>query len=185
MPDNAMPATDSTVLAPGLGRQLVWLVLTVLVVVFDQATKYIADEVLSYARPVEILPVFDLMLVYNKGAAFSFLSEAGGWQRWFFTALSAGVSVMLVAWLYRLKRHETWVAIGLALILGGALGNLYDRVMFGYVIDFVSLHYSEYYFPAFNVADSAISAGAIMLIIDLVFLSGKDKDDAASEGESS
>ena len=183
MRDSAMIGAGSKGLAAGPGRQLVWLVLTVLVVVFDQATKYIADEVLSYARPVEILPVFDLMLVYNKGAAFSFLSEAGGWQRWFFTVLSAGVSVMLVVWLYRLKRHETWIAIGLALILGGALGNLYDRVMFGYVIDFVSLHYREYYFPAFNVADSAISAGAIMLIIDMVFLSGRYKDDATAGGD--
>lgn len=159
---------------------MIWLVLTALVVIIDQVTKYVADEFLSYARPVEILPVFDLMLVYNKGAAFSFLSEAGGWQRWFFSVLSAGISVVLVVWIYRLQRHETWVAIGVALILGGALGNLYDRVVLGYVIDFVSLHYRDYYFPAFNVADSAITAGAIMLIIDLLFLSGRSTDNAGS-----
>ncbi len=174
-----MLSAGPNVFPPGAGRQLIWLVLTALVVIIDQVTKYVADEFLSYARPVEILPVFDLMLVYNKGAAFSFLSEAGGWQRWFFTVLSAAISVVLVVWIYRLQRHETWVAIGVALILGGALGNLYDRVVLGYVIDFVSLHYRDYYFPAFNVADSAITAGAIMLIIDLLFLSGRNPGNAA------
>ena len=164
------------------GSKLIWLLLTVFVLVIDQSSKYVADEYLSYARPVEILPFFDLLLVYNKGAAFSFLAEAGGWQRWFFAVLATGISIMLLVWMYQLKRHETWLAIALALVLGGALGNLYDRVMLGYVIDFVSLHYAGYYFPAFNAADSAITAGAIMLIIDVLFLSkGQASDSAANE----
>lgn len=146
--------------------QLVWLWLSALVVIIDQITKYVADEYLSYGRAVELLPVFDLTLAYNTGAAFSFLADAGGWQRWFFSVLAGVVSVVLVVWIKRLKPQETWLALALALILGGAVGNLYDRVMLGYVIDFISVHYQHYYFPAFNVADSAISVGAAILILD-------------------
>lgn len=146
--------------------QLVWLWLSALVVIIDQATKYVADEYLSYGRAVELLPVFDLTLAYNTGAAFSFLADAGGWQRWFFAILASIVSVVLVIWIKRLKPQETWLALALALILGGAVGNLYDRVVLGYVIDFISLHYQQHYFPAFNVADSAISVGAAILILD-------------------
>ncbi|MCF7981818.1 MAG: signal peptidase II [Pseudomonadales bacterium] len=149
--------------------QLIWLGLTLLVVLLDQVSKYLADEHLSYAQAVALLPIFDLTLVYNRGAAFSFLADAGGWQRWFFAILAAGVSLVLVVWLQRLKSSETLLAIALAMILGGALGNLYDRVALGYVIDFISVHYKEYYFPAFNFADSAISIGAVLLIIDSLF----------------
>lgn len=160
--------------------QLKWLGLTLLVVLLDQASKYLADEHLSYAQAVALLPIFDLTLVYNRGAAFSFLADAGGWQRWFFAILAAGVSLVLVVWVQRLKSSETLLAIALAMILGGALGNLYDRVVLGYVIDFISVHYKEYYFPAFNFADSAISIGAVLLIIDSLF-HRKTKGDICGE----
>lgn len=163
--------------------RLRWLWLSALVVVFDQFSKQLATAFLDYARPVELLPVFDLTLLHNTGAAFSFLANAGGWQRWFFVLLTSVVSVVLVVWIKRLKTHETWLAIALALVLGGALGNLYDRVVLGYVVDFISVHYQQRYFPAFNLADSAISVGAVMLIIDTFWLSrrqtslGKDNDE--------
>lgn len=149
--------------------KLVWLWLSVLVVVLDQLSKQLATALLDYARPVELLPVFDLTLLHNTGAAFSFLASAGGWQRWLFALLAGAVSVVLVVWIKRLKAHETWLAIALALVLGGALGNLYDRVVLGYVVDFISVHYQQSYFPAFNLADSAITLGAIMLIIDTLW----------------
>ncbi len=157
------------------GSKLIWLGLTLLLVLLDQATKYLAEQHLDYAQPQTLLPVFDLTLVYNKGAAFSFLADAGGWQRWFFALLAAAVSLALVVWIKRLKPNETFLAIALAMILGGALGNLYDRVVLGYVIDFISVHYDRYYFPAFNLADSAICVGAALLIIE-TFVYQKTED---------
>ena len=153
--------------------QLLWLWLTLLVLVLDQLTKYVASASLDYARPVELLPVFDLTLLHNTGAAFSFLASAGGWQRWFFALLAAVMSVVLVVWMKRLKRYENWMGMALALILGGALGNLVDRVIFGYVVDFISVHYQRHYFPAFNLADASITIGAMMLIIDTLWLSAR------------
>lgn len=153
--------------------QLLWLWLTLLVLVLDQLTKYVASASLDYARPVELLPVFDLTLLHNTGAAFSFLASAGGWQRWFFALLAAVMSVVLVVWMKRLKRYEHWMGMALALILGGALGNLVDRVIFGYVVDFISVHYQRHYFPAFNLADASITIGAMMLIIDTLWLSAR------------
>ena len=153
--------------------QLIWLGLSLLIVVLDQVSKYLADEYLSYAQAATVLPVFDLTLLYNKGAAFSFLADAGGWQRWVFAILAAAVSLLLVIWIKRLKPSETLLAIALAMILGGALGNLYDRITLGYVIDFISVHYQQHYFPAFNIADSAISVGAVLLIIDSLMQSKK------------
>lgn len=143
------------------------MLLAVVVVLLDQWTKQLASSQLQYGSPVEILPVFNLMLAHNYGAAFSFLSDAGGWQRWFFTTISFVVSVVLAVWVYRLKAHETLLAIALALILGGAIGNLWDRVLLGYVVDFISVHYQQIYFPAFNIADSAITIGAGLMILDM------------------
>lgn len=157
--------------------KLTWLWLSAVAVILDQLSKQLATAFLDYAKPVELLPVFDLTLQHNFGAAFSFLASAGGWQRWFFALLAAVVSVVLVIWLKRLKAHETWLAIALALVLGGALGNLYDRVVLGYVVDFISVHYQRYYFPAFNLADAAITLGAGMLIIDTIWLSRRTQDD--------
>ena len=112
------------------------------------------------------LPFFNFTLMHNTGAAFSFLADQGGWQRWFFAVLALGVSLVLAVWLSRLKAHETWLALALSLVLGGAIGNLIDRVYYGYVIDFIDVYYNASHWPAFNIADSAISVGAVMLIID-------------------
>ena len=146
--------------------QLRWLVVTLLVLMLDQWTKFLAETQLSYARPVEILPVLNMTLHYNTGAAFSFLADHGGWQRWFFSAIAAGMSVVLLVWLLRLVRTQWLLASSLALILGGALGNLLDRLRLGHVVDFISVHYGGWYFPTFNVADAAISVGAALLILD-------------------
>ena len=154
------------------GSAIIWLWLAALVFVLDIATKQIAEAFLNYGEPVYLLPVLDFTLLYNKGAAFSFLANEGGWQRWFFTAISLVVSIVLIVWLKKLPRTQLWLPIALALILGGALGNLFDRVLFGHVIDFISVHWEKSYFPAFNIADSAITLGAIMMAID-IFLEGK------------
>jgi len=142
-----------------------WLSLTLLVIVLDQVTKLWADNALQLYRPVEVVPFFNLMLAYNPGAAFSFLSDAGGWQRWFFTVLSSVVSVVLVVWLYRLKEQERWMAASLSLILAGAVGNLIDRIAYGHVIDFIDVYYQNHHWPAFNIADSAICIGAVIMIV--------------------
>jgi signal peptidase II len=140
--------------------------LALLVIVLDQGSKAWATAALGYAQQVPVLPFFNLTLHHNTGAAFSFLSDAGGWQRWFFTALAAVVSAALAAWLWRLSRAERVLALGLSLVLGGALGNLVDRLLHGYVVDFISLHYAGHYFPTFNIADAAITVGAGLLILD-------------------
>lgn len=146
---------------------LAWFVLAAVIVLLDQWTKALAVRELVYAQPVEILPVFNLTLHHNSGAAFSFLSDAGGWQRWFFAVISAVVSVLLIVWLTRLSTAQKLMAASLALILGGAIGNLWDRLVLGYVIDFISVHYEHRYFPTFNIADAAISVGATLMLMDM------------------
>ena len=121
---------------------------------------------LHYHEPVNLLPGFNLTLAYNTGAAFSILSEAGAWKRWFFIGLSSLVSTVILVWLTRVPRQRRWLACGLALILGGAVGNLYDRITLGYVVDFIDIYYRDWHWPAFNIADSAITVGAVMLLID-------------------
>ncbi|OEY66650.1 signal peptidase II [Marinobacter sp. X15-166B] len=160
-----MDATMTDVKAGG--SMLRWLWLTALVVIADLTTKALATASLVYAQPVPVMPSFNLTLLHNTGAAFSFLAGAAGWQRWFFIALAVGVSIGLVAWLRTLQRHETWTAVAVALILGGALGNLYDRVMHGYVVDFLHFYWQNHHFPAFNLADVAITVGAAMMILDV------------------
>ena len=152
---------------------LFWLLLAVLVIALDQATKTLATDLLEYGRPVVVMPVLNWTLLHNTGAAFSFLSDAGGWQRWFFTAVSAGVSVLLTVWIFRLDARENLQKLSLSLILGGALGNLWDRVLLGYVVDFIQVHYKDSYFPAFNIADSAITVGAIMLLVYSFFFENR------------
>lgn len=142
-------------------------VVAVLIVVADLGTKWLATHNLTYATPVEVLPFFNLTLLHNTGAAFSFLSQAGGWQRWFFVLLAVVITVVLTVWITRLKASERWLGIALCFVLGGAVGNLYDRVVHGYVVDFLHFHWAGYHFPAFNIADSFITVGAIMLAIDL------------------
>lgn len=154
---------------------LKWLGVSAAVVLVDQLTKQLAEASLVYAQPVAVLPSFNLTLLYNRGAAFSFLSDAGGWQRWFFVSVSLVVSLALAFWLHRLKPQQRLLALALALVLGGALGNLIDRLWLGHVVDFIQLYYSDFYWPAFNVADSAITVGAVLLVWDALFVErGKD-----------
>lgn len=161
--DNAM--TKPAEAAP-MSQPLRWLWLSALVVVLDLGSKALASASLMYGQPLELLPFFNLTLLHNTGAAFSFLADHGGWQRWFFALIAVGASIGLTIWLTRLKASETLLAAALALIIGGALGNLYDRLMYGYVVDFLSFHWNGYYFPAFNLADTAITLGAIALIVE-------------------
>lgn len=144
-----------------------WGYITALVVLLsDQLTKHWASAELVYRQPVPITSWFDLTLAHNAGAAFSFLAGAGGWQRWFFAMVAVLVSAVMVGWLARLGRERRWLGFALGLVLGGGLGNLWDRLALGYVVDFLSVHYHQWYWPAFNVADSAISVGAILLVLD-------------------
>ena len=143
-----------------------WLWLALGVAIADQGSKLLAEHWLGVHEPVAVVPFFNLFLTYNTGAAFSFLRDAGGWQRWLFAALSVGVSVFIVVWLRRIPRDEKWLACALALVLGGAAGNLVDRLFraSGGVVDFIDVYYASWHWPAFNVADSAISIGAVMLL---------------------
>jgi signal peptidase II len=144
-----------------------WLWLSVAVIALDQWTKALVAERFDELDRYVLLPMLELMRLHNEGAAFSFLDDAGGWQRWLFISLGVGVSAGILFWLRRLPaKGQALLAAGLALILGGALGNVVDRVLLGYVIDFIRVHYREHYFPAFNVADSAITIGAALVILD-------------------
>ncbi|SFJ85945.1 signal peptidase II [Methylophaga sulfidovorans] len=145
---------------------LKWLNLSALVIVFDQLSKWWANSALELYQSIAVLPFFNITLAYNHGAAFSFLAAESGWQRWFFSGLAIVVSIILLFWLKRLKTDAKLEAASLALILGGALGNVIDRFVHGYVIDFLDVYYGTYHWPAFNVADSAICIGAILLIFD-------------------
>ncbi|MCV6604719.1 MAG: signal peptidase II [Porticoccaceae bacterium] len=162
-------------------QALPWYLLALVVIVLDQVTKYWAVADLHLYRPVEVTSFFNLTLAYNPGAAFSFLADAGGWQRWFFAALSAGVSVALVIWIAKLSRAERLLAIALGLVLGGAVGNLYDRVVLGQVVDFLDFHWQGSHFPAFNIADSAISVGAVLLVWETLFGNSGKREKAAHE----
>ncbi len=134
------------------------------IVLADQITKIWADRTLELYQTIEVLPVFNIFLAYNYGAAFSFLNFPGGAQRWFFTAISLIVSILLCVWLFRLTLREKWMSLSFALILGGAIGNLIDRAFYGYVVDFIQVHYAQNYFPTFNIADAAITCGAILML---------------------
>jgi signal peptidase II len=151
-------------------RAASWLMLSVLVVVADQLSKaYISKHFLEFEF-VRILPVLDITCMHNVGAAFSFLASASGWQRWVFIGLACIVSIGIVIWLLKLPRgSHSLLTAGLALVLGGALGNVIDRIRLGYVIDFIHFHWDRAYFPAFNVADSAITVGAACLLLDALF----------------
>lgn len=145
---------------------LKWLWLAAAVALLDQATKGLASRYLLLHDAVPVLPSFNLTLMHNSGAAFSFLHDAAGWQRWFFTAIALVVSGVLIAWMRRLQPGQHWVAAALALVIGGAVGNVWDRLTLGYVVDFIQLYYGRWYWPAFNVADSAITVGAVLLLVD-------------------
>jgi len=147
------------------GRQTRWLWLSALVVALDQGTKWMAEAALDPYLPVPLVPSLNLTLMYNEGAAFSFLAGAGGWQRWFFAGLATLVTIALGVWLHRLKATERMTAIGIALVIGGAVGNLIDRIRTGRVVDFIDVYYADWHWPAFNLADSAITLGVALLLV--------------------
>jgi len=151
----------------------VWL--SALVISLDQASKWIVSSLFSLHETLVVMPYFNLTLAHNYGAAFSFLAGAGGWQRWFFIGLSLVISVALVVWLKKLSSHAKLEAVSISLILGGAIGNVIDRIYFGYVIDFLDVYYGTYHWPVFNIADSAICIGAGLLILDS-FISKAEPD---------
>jgi signal peptidase II len=146
------------------GWRLWWLML--LVLVLDQVTKQLVIANMQLFDSIELLPVFNLTYVRNYGAAFSFLSDAGGWQRWFFTLIAVVISIVLAIWLARSNKTQLKLNLALVLVLAGAIGNLIDRSLYGYVIDFLHLYYQNWHYPAFNIADSAICIGAALLIWD-------------------
>lgn len=154
-------------------RNLRWLWLSAVVLALDLWTKSLAENALELYQRIEVLPFFNFTLAYNSGAAFSFLADAGGWQRWFFALVALVATLVITAWLLRL-RAERMVALALSLILGGAVGNLWDRLTLGHVVDFLDFHWAGYHFPAFNIADSAITVGAILLMLDM-FLTRKQQ----------
>jgi len=160
-----------TVTVPAIrGRSSPWLLLSATIVVVDQLTKAYITRHFGVFEFTSVLPILDITRLHNVGAAFSFLASASGWQRWLFIALALGVSIAITAWLVRLPRGgRTLLAGGLALVLGGAVGNVIDRIRLGYVIDFIHFHWDQAYFPAFNVADSAITVGAACLLLDALF----------------
>lgn len=142
-------------------------ILSILIIVIDQLTKAWIVHSFAYLETLTLLPVFQITHVYNYGAAFSFLSDQSGWQRWFFVSISSIAAIFLTVWMWRTPSDKKWLLSALSLILGGAVGNLIDRATLGYVVDFISVHYEQHYFPAFNVADSAITVGAILLFLDM------------------
>jgi signal peptidase II len=143
-----------------------WVWLSIVIMIIDQVTKFYISQQFELYESIQVIPGINFTYVHNTGAAFSFLSDAGGWQRWLFISLSSGISILLIFWLKKQPSTGIWLAIALALILGGAVGNLIDRIFLSYVIDFVDVYYDKWHWPVFNVADSAISIGVVMLIID-------------------
>ena len=166
---NSESHESSSLFLRALSNPWLGFLLAAVVIWVDQYTKALASAELQYRVPVEITSWFDLMLAHNTGAAFSFLATAGGWQRWFLAGVALAVSLVVAVWLTRLKRSELMLGIALGLVLGGGLGNLIDRVSLGYVVDFISWHYNDWYWPAFNIADSAICVGAVLLVWDSFF----------------
>lgn len=145
-----------------------WFILSLIVVICDQTSKYWVEILLTPYKPMPVMPMLNITLAYNTGAAFSFLSGAGDWHRWFFTGFSLVVSIILCIWLWRTPSQARLQSIGISLILGGAVGNLIDRGLQGYVIDFVDVYYEYHHFATFNLADSAICLGAAALVLDLL-----------------
>jgi signal peptidase II len=145
-------------------KRFIWLIMVLWVL--DLYIKWLISQHFNYAERLNILPFFDLILVHNKGAAFSFLASQPGWQRWFFSIIALGISIWLIMWLRRTPQHQTLLGLSLSLVLAGALGNLVDRLVNGYVVDYLLVYYPPYYFPAFNLADSVIFIGVVGLFID-------------------
>ena len=157
-------------------RFVMWMVIAVVVAMADQITKWAIVEWIPLYDKIPLNSFINLTHQKNSGAAFSFLADAGGWQRWFFVALASGVSVVIAVWLWRIRNEgQTVLSGGLALVLGGAIGNLIDRILLGHVTDFIQVWFGNWAFPSFNVADAGISVGAALLIIDALFFSGREE----------
>ncbi|MCE3254318.1 MAG: lipoprotein signal peptidase [Cellvibrio sp.] len=153
-----------------------WYITALIVLVLDQASKHAIEAAFEFGETKVFTSFFNFTLAYNPGAAFSFLADAGGWQRWFFAIIAIAASVLLSVWIARTAQQKPREAFALAFILGGALGNLYDRIALGHVVDFIVVHYQDNFWPAFNIADSAITLGAAVLIIDMLFNKEKKAD---------
>ena len=167
---------------PGSRRFAVWMAVAIAVVITDQLTKLAISHYIELYDRVPLASFINLTHQRNTGAAFSFLADAGGWQRWFFTSLAVIVSAVIVTWLWRAREDAPLpLAAGLSLVLGGAVGNLVDRLAHGYVTDFIQVWFGDWAFPSFNVADSAITVGAALLIVDSLFFSGRSAGKAGSE----
>lgn len=160
----------------GIRRFIAWMSVAILIIAADQASKWAIIEWVPLYGTVPINSFLNLTHQQNSGAAFSFLANESGWQRWFFVGLASAVSLAIIAWLWKIRRDGPFVLVaGLSLVLGGAIGNLVDRALLGYVTDFIQVWFGSWAFPSFNVADSAISVGAVLLIIDALFVSGRQK----------
>jgi len=165
-----MTALENTTLVAARSRPIAWLLLSAFIVLADQLSKAYITRHFGEFEFTRVLPVLDITRMHNVGAAFSFLATASGWQRWLFIGLAVSVSGAIILWLWRLPTGASGLlAAGLALVLGGALGNVVDRIRLGHVIDFIHFHWDHAYFPAFNVADSAITVGAAFLLLDALF----------------
>jgi len=156
-------------------KYLLYLAFAVLVIAIDQLTKQIAYQTLLGHPPIDALPVLQWALVFNQGAAFGMFNNAGGLQHYFFSSVAVVVSIVLLVWIWKTCTENALLTTGLALVLAGAIGNLIDRLRFQFVIDFIYFHYHDWYFPAFNIADSAITIGAILLIADSFWFSGRSR----------
>lgn len=173
-PSSRLTKTPKTVVANG-SRAFMWYLLSLAVILIDQWTKWLAQTKLTFHDPVPVIePFLNWTLAYNYGAAFSFLADAGGWQKWFFAGLALVMSIFLIVYLIKAPRKATLLSFGLALVLGGAIGNLIDRLLHGHVIDFIHVHYADvWHYPIFNIADMGICIGVALIIIDMIFLEGK------------
>ncbi len=154
---------------------LKWLWLSLAALILDQMTKLAIVDSMTLHQSIPVTSFFSLTYVHNTGAAFSLLSDAGGWQHWLFSGLAAVVSVVMVVWISRLQKHETLLAVSLSLVLGGAIGNLFDRVAYGYVIDFLDVYYQDMHWPAFNIADSAICIGVFLMLLESFGIGKEDE----------
>jgi len=161
---------------------LSWLWITIIFLIIDQVTKHMVAGSMELYQSIDVLPFFNITYAQNTGAAFSFLADQGGWQRWFFTAIAAIASVVFLVWLKRTPVNQPMLAAALACMLSGALGNLIDRALFGYVIDFLDFYYAGYHWPTFNVADSIIFVGAALMIVDSFKHDNKSNETEAKEG---
>ncbi|MGP5119315.1 signal peptidase II [Psychrobacter alimentarius] len=156
-------------------RAFMWYLLALVVVIIDQWTKWLAETNLTFHEPVPVIePFLNWTLAYNYGAAFSFLADAGGWQKWFFSGLALVMALFLIVYLIKAPRKATLLSVGLAMVLGGAVGNLIDRLLHGHVIDFIHVHNADvWHYPIFNIADMGISVGVALIVIDMLFLEKK------------